>query len=127
MTIEQLLLLILTVVLVAAIFYIAGSLVSRDWALNGGYAARLALTSIIAVVLIPVLMAAAGDLGLGELGLLVAFVVLVVVVRFLLVDELTVTDEWLSSIVICLLGVILVYVVNLAAHELFGLRVFSFI
>lgn len=126
MSIEQLLLLVVTVVLVALIFYVAGALVSREWSASGGYAARLVLVSLIAVILIPVLMDAAGHLHLDELGLLLAFVLLIAVVRFVLVDELTVTDEWLSSMVICLLGVILIYLVNVAARELFDLSVFTF-
>jgi hypothetical protein len=60
---------------------------------------------------IPVFRDAANEFDLGELGLLFAFVLLILVIRFVLVDELTVNDDWLASIVIALIGVVLIYIV----------------
>jgi len=81
--------------------------------------------SLIAVVLIPIFRDAAENLNIGELGLLFAFVLLIVVVRFILVDELTVSDDWLAAIVISLLGVVLIYAVDEVAHSLFNIRIIS--
>lgn len=125
MTIDQMILLLVTIALVALIFFASGALVSRDWSCSGTYALRLVFVSLIAVVLIPIFRDAAGDLNIGELGLLFAFVLLIVVVRFVLVDELTVTDDWLAAIVISLLGVVLIYAVDEVAHSLFDVRVIS--
>lgn len=124
---DQMLLLLVTVVLVAIIFYASGALVSRDWSCSGTYALRLAFVSLIAVVLIPIFRDAAGNLDIGELGLLFAFVLLIVVVRFVLVDELTVSDDWLAAIIISLLGVVLIYAVDEVSHSLFDIRILSLI
>ena len=125
MTIDQMVLLLVTIALVALIFFASGALVSRDWSCSGTYALRLVFVSLIAVVLIPIFRDTAGNLNLGELGLLFAFVLLIVVVRFILVDELTVTDDWLAAIVISLLGVVLIYAVDQVAHSLFDISVIS--
>lgn|SRR5512136_2310772 len=125
MTLEQLALLLLTIILVALIFYASGALVSRDWGCSGAYALRLGVVSVIAVIVIPIFRNAAGDLHLGELGLLLAFVFLIVLVRFVLVDELTVSDDWLAAIVISLLGVIMIYAVDEVARSVFDIRVFA--
>lgn len=125
MTIDQMVLLLVTIALVALIFFASGALVSRDWSCSGTYALRLVFVSLIAVVLIPIFRDAAGNLNIGELGLLFAFVLLIVVVRFVLVDELTVTDDWLAAIVISLLGVMLIYAMDEVAHSLFDVRVIS--
>jgi peptidoglycan/LPS O-acetylase OafA/YrhL len=125
MSIDEMLLLLVTIVLVALILFASGALVSRDWSFSGTYALRLVFVSLIAVVLIPIFRNAAANLNLDELGLLFAFVLLIVVVRFILVDELTVSDEWLAAIVISLLGVVLIYAVDEVAHDLFDIRVLS--
>jgi len=125
MTLEQLALLLLTIILVALIFYASGALVGRDWGCSGAYALRLGVVSVIAVIVIPIFRNAAGDLHLGELGLLLAFVFLIVLVRFVLVDELTVSDDWLAAIVISLLGVIMIYAVDEVARSVFDIRVFA--
>ncbi len=125
MALDQIILFVVTVALVALIFFVSGALVSRDWACSGTYAVRLVFVSLIAVVLIPIFRNAAESLDLNELGLLFAFVLLIVVVRFILVDELTVTDDWLAAIVISLLGVVLIYAVDGVADNLFHVRVIS--
>lgn len=125
MTIDQILLLLMTVLLVALIFYASGALVSRDWDCTGSYAVRLALVSLVAVILIPLFRGVAEDMNLGDLGVLFAFVLLVAIVRFILVDELTVPDDWLASLVISLLGVVLIYIVDGVAHSVFGVRILT--
>lgn len=120
-------LLLVTIVLVAIIFYASGALVSRDWSCSATYTLRLAFVSLVAVVLIPIFRDAAGNLDIGELGLLFAFVLLIVVVRFVLVDELTVSDDWMAAIVISLLGVVLIYAVDGISRSLFDIRVLSLI
>lgn len=125
MTIDQMILLLVTIALVALIFFASGALVSRDWSCSGTYALRLVFVSLIAVVLIPMFRNAAGNMNLDELGLLFAFVLLIVVVRFILVDELTVSDDWLAAIIISLLGVVLIYAVDEVAHSLFDIRVLT--
>jgi hypothetical protein len=74
---------------------------------------------------IPIFRDAAGNMDIGELGLLFAFVLLIVVVKFILVDELTFSDDWLAAIFISLLGVVLIYAVDQIAHSLFHIRILT--
>jgi len=68
---------------------------------------------------------ARGEFDLGDLGLLFAFVLLILAVRFILVIELTVSDEWLASIVISLIGVVLFYIVDEIAMHLADIQMLS--
>ena len=125
MNTEQLALLIVAIVLAAIIFYISGALVSQDWSLNAAYALRILVVSLVAVVVIPVFRDAADHFAFGDLGLLFAFVLLIIIVRFVLVDELTVSDEWLASIVVSLIAVVLIYIVDEVAWSLFDMNLLS--
>jgi hypothetical protein len=122
MNLEALILLIAAIVLVAVIFYVSGALVSQDWSASGSLILRILVVSLVAVFIIPAFRDAAASIDVGDLGLLVAFVLLVVVVRFILVEELAVAEEWLASIVISLIAVVLIYIVDEASRALFDLR-----
>ena len=125
MSIEQLLLLLVAIVLVALIFFVSSALVASEWSADGPFVLRLILVSVIAVFVIPFISGVANEAGVGELGLLFAFVILVFVVRFMLVDELPVSDDWLASIVISLLGVVMIYAVQELADRFFDTRMLS--
>lgn len=125
MSIEEFILLIAAILLVTLILYVSGAIVSRDWSAAGTYLLRILVVAIIAVIVIPVFRDAAGEFHLGDLGLLLAFVLLVIAIRFLIVDELTVSDEWLASIVIALIAVIMIYVVDRVADEVFDVRLLA--
>jgi hypothetical protein len=122
MNIEALIMLIVTLVLVALIFYISGAIVSQDWSAGGGLVLRILVVSLIAVFVIPAFRGAAASVEVGDLGLLLAFVILVVVVRFILVEELAVAEEWLASIVISLIAVVLIYIVDAISRAVFDLN-----
>ncbi len=122
MNLEALILLIAAIVLVAVIFYVSGALVSQDWSASGSLILRILVVSLVAVFIIPAFRDAAASIDVGDLGLLVAFVLLVVVVRFILVEELAVAEEWLASIVISLIAAVLIYIVDEASRALFDLR-----
>ena len=125
MDLAEIVLILVTIALVSLIFYIAGGIVGRDWSVSGSYVLRILVVAVIAVFVIPVFRDAAGRYDLNDLGLLVAFVLLVIAVRFIMVDELTVSDDWLAAIVISLLGVILIYIVEAAADALFSIRLLA--
>lgn len=125
MDIGQLVLLIIAIALVSIIFYISGAIVSGDWVVQAPYVLRIVIVSIFAVVAIPVFRNAMGEFDLGDLGLLFAFVLLILAVRFILVIELTVSDEWLASIVISLIGVVLIYIVDEVAMHLADIQMLS--
>jgi len=125
MDLGQLVLLIIAIALVSIIFYISGAIVSADWVVQAPYVLRIVIVSIFAVVAIPVLRNAMGEFDLGDLGLLFAFVLLILAVRFIMVTELTVSDEWLASIVISLIGVVLFYIVDEIAVHLADIQMLS--
>jgi predicted ABC-type exoprotein transport system permease subunit len=125
MSIEQLIILLVALILVTVIFYISGAIVGGDWSISGSYVLRMVIVALIAVIVIPLFRSAADQLSLGDLGLLLAFVILIVSVRFVMVDELTVNDEWLAAIVIALVGVVLIYIVDAAADALLDTRLLS--
>lgn len=122
MNLESLALLIVALVLVAVIFYVSGAIVSQDWTLGGSLILRIIVVSLVAVFVIPAFRDAGDSIDVGDLGLLIAFVLLIVVVRFILVEELAVAEEWLASIIISLIAVVLIYVVDAASRALFDLR-----
>lgn len=125
MDLGQLFLLIIAIALVSMIFYISGAIVSGDWVVQAPYVLRIVIVSIFAVVAIPVFRNAMGEFDLGDLGLLFAFVLLILAVRFIIVIELTVGDEWLASIVISLIGVVLIYIVDEVAMHLADIQMLS--
>jgi hypothetical protein len=125
MDLESLALLILVIVLTALIFYVSGSLVGQDWSPSGSQILRILVVSLVAVFIIPVFRDVAGQLSASDLGLLFAFVLLVIVVRFVLVEEMAVSDDWLAAIVISLIAVVLIYVVDQASQSLFNVGLFN--
>jgi len=122
MNLEALILLIAAIVLVALIFYVSGAIVSQDWSAGSSLILRILVVSLIAVFIIPLFRDATSSIDVGDLGLLVAFVLLVVVVRFVLVEELAVAEEWLASLVISLIAVVLIYIVDEVSRAIFDLR-----
>jgi hypothetical protein len=127
MDLEVLALLLLAILLASLIFYVSGALVGQDWSASGSQILRILVVALVAVFVIPIFRDVAGDLGAGDLGLLFAFVVLVIVVRFVLVEEMTVSDEWLAAIVLSLIAVVMIYIVDEVSRSLFEVGLFHFI
>lgn len=125
MTLGEFVLVLAAIILVSIILYVSGALVSRDWSVSNSYILRVLVTAIIAVLIIPIFRDVAGEFRMDELGLLIAFVLLIIAIRFLIVDELTVAEDWLASIVIALVAVVLIYVVDMVADELFDVRLLA--
>jgi peptidoglycan/LPS O-acetylase OafA/YrhL len=117
----ELVLLFVTIVVVLAVFYASAALVSQDWSASPEHVLRLLVVSLVFVFVVAAVSDIGRERGLGDLMLLLSFVVLIVVVRFVLVEELAVTDDWLASIVISLIGVTLIFVMDALAEELFDL------
>jgi uncharacterized membrane protein len=115
MSIEELLLLIVAVVLVTFIFYVSGAIVSQDWTMTSPYLMRILVVAVLVVFVIPVFRDAASELNLRELGVLLAFVLLIIAVRFIVIEELTVSDDWLAAIIVSFLAVVLFYVIEAVA------------
>jgi membrane protein YdbS with pleckstrin-like domain len=127
MDLEVLALLLLAILLASVIFYVSGAIVGQDWSASGSQILRILVVALVAVFVIPIFRDIAGELGAGDLGLLFAFVVLVIVVRFVLVEEMTVSDEWLAAIVLSLMAVVMIYIVDEVSRSLFEVGLFRVI
>jgi hypothetical protein len=126
MNIEVLALLLLAILLAALIFYISGALVGQDWSASGSQILRILVVSVIAVFVIPIFRSVTEELGFVDLGLLFAFVILIIAVRYVLVEDMTVSDEWLAAIVLSLIALVLIYVVDQVSIRLFDEGLFGF-
>ena len=115
-------LLAITLLIVIAVFYLSAGIVSQGWAASPPYVLRIFIVALIFVFVVPVVTDIGGrNEGLSNFMLLLSFVFLVIVVRFVIVEELAVPDDWLSSMVISLIGVGLIFVIEEVADRLFGL------
>lgn len=118
---------ILMLILLTFIIYIAAGIASGDWDHSGGTWLRIILVAAIAAFLIPALQAGAALVSAQELGLLIAFIVIMFLIYFLVVPELTVADEWMTTIFASFLTVFVLYIVQRIVEALFDTHLFSFI
>ena len=106
----------IAVIIVAFFLYVATRLVTKEEVVTSSYAARLFITSLVSLVLIHVL----GGAVFG-LGIIIAFLVLVLMIKVLILPEASIGEEWVEAIVIALITIILAWIF-IAFLGFFGLR-----
>jgi len=121
MNASDIILLCVTILIVIVVFYMSAAIVAQDWAMTPPYFLRLLVVSLVFAFVVPMVSDLGRDQGLANLMLLLSFVFLIVVVRFVMVEELAVPDDWLASIVISLIGVSLIFVIEALSDHLFDL------
>jgi predicted neutral ceramidase superfamily lipid hydrolase len=121
MNASDILLLCVTILIVIVVFYMSAAIVAQDWSMTPPYFLRLLVVSLVFAFVVPLVSDLGKDQGLANLMLLLSFVFLIVVVRFVMVEELAVPDDWLASIVISLIGVSLIFVIEAISDHLFDL------
>ncbi len=121
MNASDVMLLCVTILIVIIVFYISAAFVAQDWSMNPPYFLRLLVVSLIFAFVVPLVSELGSDQGLANLMLLLSFVFLIAVVRFVMVEELAVPDDWLASMIISLIGVSLIFVVEALSDHLFNL------
>ncbi len=121
MDIVRVVLFIVTVLIVMLFLYIATRLVTREEVVTASYALRLFITAAMAVVIVPLL---AGLLTDAVIGILVAFLALMITVRFLIISEASLGDEWLESFIVTFLIILFVYIFNLVLVKVLGISPF---
>lgn len=121
MDIVSVVLFIVTVLIVMLFLYIATRLVTREEVVTASYALRLFITALLAVVIVPLL---AGLLTDAVIGILVAFLALMIVVRFLIISEASLGDEWLESFIVTFLIILFVYIFNLVLVKVLDISPF---
>ncbi|MFQ5909455.1 MAG: hypothetical protein ACE5IJ_01890 [Thermoplasmata archaeon] len=112
---------IVTILIVMLFLYIATRIVTREEVLTADYALRLLITAVLAVVIVPILAGLAGD---PVLGILVAFLALMIVVRYLIISEASLGDEWLESFIVTFLIILFVYLFNVVLKDVLDISPF---
>ena len=121
------LLIIVMLVVLTLVLYLAAGIVSGDWEHSAGTWLRFILVAGVAAVLIPFLQALASTVSAGDLALLIAFIVIMFLVQWLIVPELTVGDEWMTTIFTSFLAVFALYIIERLVDWLFNFRMFAIV
>jgi hypothetical protein len=117
---------VISIILVMLILYLAVRVVTREEVPSAAYVVRLFLVALVIVIIVPLLYGfLAGFLGLGEIGgflaLIISFIILVVIMKYIIVAEVSLGNEWIESIVITILCIVFTIVFN-AILSFFGQR-----
>jgi hypothetical protein len=123
----ELALLLVVVVIVLLVFYASAALVSQDWSASPEHLLRLLVVSLVFVFVVSAIGNMSREHVFSDLLLLLSFVVLVVVVRFVLVGELAVSDDWLASMIVSLIGVTLIFMIDILLDALLDLSLPSIV
>jgi hypothetical protein len=116
--------LLFEVVLVMIILYIATRIVTKEEVVSATYALRLFLTAILAVVIVPLFEGMLqSQFGLGILGIIIAFFLLVLIIRYIIVAEASLGEEVIESILIALITIVAIYIINWIAAEVLGVTI----
>ncbi len=101
---------------VMAILYLVIWVVTRETVLRAGYAVRLLVMAAIALLVIPAFEVLLRDFGLAGYGLalLLPFLLLLVLMRYIVVPEVSLRNEWVEAAVISILLVGVIFLMNLA-------------
>lgn len=123
----ELALLLVAVMIVLLVFYASAAVVSQDWSASPEHLLRLLVVSLVFVFVVSAVSNMSREQVFSDLLLLLSFVVLVVVVRFILVEELAVSDDWLASMIVSLVGVTLIFMIDALMDALFDLSLPSIV
>ena len=127
MDIWDIILIIVMLVILTLVIYLAAGIVSDDWSYTGNTWLRFILVAAFAAILIPVFQSLASMVSAGDLALLIAFIIIMLLVRWLVVPELAVGDEWMATVFASFLTIFVLYVIERVAFWLFDYQLFSFV
>lgn len=118
--------LLFEIVVVMIILYIATRIVTKEEVVSAAYALRLFITSILAVVIVPLLEGMLqSQFGLGIIGVIIAFFILVLIIRYIIISEASLGEEVTESILIALITVIAIYIINWVGATLLDVNILS--
>jgi len=115
------------IILLVFILFFAAGIASGDWEMSPSMWFRFLVVAVVAVFLIPALQSVAADVEAGDLALLLAFLVILFMIKLLIIPELAVTDEWMSAIFAALLTVFITYILDKLVTELLETSLYTFI
>ncbi len=108
------------ILIVMIVLYIATRLVCKEEVITASYLLRLFATAFLAVVLVPLFEGMLeSQFHLGLVGVIIAFFLLVLIIRFVIVSETSLGDEIVESILIAIITVVAIYIINFIAKALF--------
>lgn len=119
--IVDIILICVTILIVIFVFYVSAAIVAQDWSATSTYALRIFVVSLVFVFVVPIVSDFGRDQELSNLMLLLSFVFLVALVRFVMVEELAVPDDWLASMVISFMGVAMIFLIEVLSDRIFDL------
>ena len=122
MSTEQAILMIVTIFIVMLLLYLATRLITATQDLDVNYFSRLLIVSVIAVVVVPILGTIGNAIGIPEISPVIAFIALLYVVKYLIVNEVGGVDEWQESIWITFFTLLFLYVLSAALDYLVDIR-----
>jgi len=123
----DIILIIIMLVILTLVLYLAAGIVSGDWSHSGGTWFRFILVAGISAIIIPAFQSVASSISAGDLALLIAFIIIMLLVRWIIVPELTVGDEWMTNIFASFFAVFALYIIERLASWLFNFKIFSFV
>ncbi len=108
---------IITILIVILIIYVATRLVTKEEIVSSTYLARLFITALAIVVLVPLLSSfLSNPMGMGSSGaflaIIISFLILVIIMRYVIVSEVSLGNEWIEALGIALLCLIFIYIFN---------------
>lgn len=108
------------ILIVMVILYIATRLVCKEEVVTAVYLLRLFVTAFLAVVLVPLFQGLLeSQFHLGLVGIIIAFFLLVLIIRFVIVSETSLGEEIVESILIAIITVVSIFIINFIADALF--------
>ncbi len=120
-------LLLVAVMVVLLVFYASAAVVAQDWSAGPEHFLRLLIVTLVFVFVVTAVSNMSREHVFSDLMLLLSFVILVVVVRFVLVEELAVSDDWLASMIVSLIGVTLIFMIDALMDALLDLSLPSIV
>jgi hypothetical protein len=106
--------------LLVAVLYFSVWLVTRETVLTANYTVRLMVMAVVALLVIPALQLLLEDydvLGVG-LGILLPFLLLMALMRYLVIPEVSLRNEWVEAVAVTLILLGVILIMNLALDRL---------
>lgn len=115
------------ILIVMIILYVATRLVCKEEVISAIYLLRLFVTAFLAVVLVPLFQGMLeSQFHLGIVGVIIAFFLLVLIIRYVIVSEASLGDEIVESILIAIITVVAIFIINFIVESLFpGIGILS--
>jgi hypothetical protein len=122
MSTEQAILMLVTIFIVMLLLYLATRLITATQDLDVNYFFRLLMVSVVAVVVVPILGTIGNAIGVPEISPVIAFIALLYVVKYLIVNEVGGVDEWQESIWITFFTLLFLYLLSAALDYMADIR-----